>query len=139
MKRLLILAVITALIAVPCGSGAFWGTLYISEATGKVGTGQTAIIPVKVHPGAKLFYCEITVIESLGMVWDARYEGGASQGIVAERSGKMGTVAGAFFNEHLDDPITSGKTNILITPAGGGRFSGKGIVKATVHYYSDKP
>lgn len=116
------------------GSGKL--TIQTYYATSGTLTGATDTIDVSVPQGALLIgasLCVVTaVVDDAGDdTWSAAYSGGATQSIVSGAAAAQNTKTNAFFDANAATPITSGTTQITLTPNGGNFTAGE--IKAVVY------
>lgn len=112
-------------------------TVQTAYATSGTLTGATDTIDVGVPVGAVLLgasLCVVTaVVDDAGDdTWSSAYSGGATQGIWSGSAAAQNTKVDTFFDANAATAITSGTTQITLTPNGGNFTAGE--IKAVVYY-----
>ena len=110
-------------------------TLTKATAEATTSTGDTELsIAVNVPENARVIGCQLRVDAALSQDFKAEYSGGLTQQIGGSISKDKNTKVNKWYDVNTDSDITSGVTNIKITPSLGS-FSGGGTVRAIVYYY----
>ena len=99
--------------------------------------GATEVIPIQVPAGALIVSCQLrnnTILVGAGAAtYSAAYSTGATQAISAGTAFAKNTKVNTFFNVNAATAITTGLTDVTLTPDAGTLDTG--TVEAFVYYY----
>lgn len=99
--------------------------------------GATEVIAVQVPSGAKIVACQlrndVVVVGAGATTYSAAYSTGSTQAISTGTAFSKNTKVNKFFDANADTDITTGLTDITLTPDAGTLDTG--VVTAVVYYY----